>query len=104
MPDSSAGQGAVAASEYWARLVESQPTKYEGPLRAILNVWGVFEAIWPMERDPRYWVLVGPHGSEEGTGVRTAKTRKAAERALAEVEHALVTMSPDEFRERLIDP
>lgn len=104
VPDSSAGQRTVAASEYWARLVEPPPTRYEGVLRLILNIWGVLEAIWPMERDPRYWVVVGQHGSEEGIGVRTAKKRRAAQRALADVQQALETLSPADFRRRFIEP
>jgi hypothetical protein len=102
--DRSAEQRAVAASEYWARLVEPTPTRHEGLLRFMLNVWGLLETIWPMERDPRYWVIVGRHGGEEGIGVRTAKRRHAAQRALAEVQNALDTLSPADFRERFIKP
>lgn len=103
-PDSFAQQRAIAASEYWARLVEPPPTKHEGLLRFVLNVWGVLEAIWPVERDPRYWVVVGRHGSGEGIGVRTATRRQAAQRALADVQRALDTLSPADFRERFIEP
>ena len=103
-PDSSAEQPAVAASEYWARLVEPPPTRFEGVLRLILNIWAVLEAIWPIERDPRYWVIVGNHGSEEGIGVRTAKRRRAAQRALVDVQRALETLSLADFREQFIEP
>jgi hypothetical protein len=101
--ESSAQPHKVAASEYWVRLVEPPPTKYEGFLRLILNIWGVLEAIWPMERDPRYWVVAGQHGAQEGVGVRTARTRRAAQRALADVQSALETLSPADFRERFIE-
>lgn len=104
MTDPSAEPHAVAASEYWVRLVEPPTRKYEGFLRLILNIWGVLEAIWPMERDPRYWVVVGRHGTEEGIGVRTAKTRRAAQRALTDVHSALDTLSPSAFQERFIEP
>lgn len=104
MTDPSAEPHAVAASEYWFRLVEPPPTKYEGFLRLVLNIWGVLEAIWPMERDPRYWVVVGRHGTEEGIGVRTAESRRAAHRALSDVQSALDRLSPADFRERFIDP
>lgn len=104
MTDSSSEPHAVAASEYGVRLVAPPPTKNEGFLRLILNIWGVLEAIWPMERDPRYWVVVGRHGTDEGIGVRTAKTRRAAQRALVDVQSALDALSPADFRERFIEP
>ncbi|HEX2892420.1 MAG TPA: hypothetical protein VHO29_00270 [Marmoricola sp.] len=51
--------------------------------------------------EPRFHVLVGREGVDAEVGVRTARTKRRARHALADVEHVLATSTVAEARAAL---
>lgn len=81
-------------------MVERPPSKYDRAFGAVLLVLDILTVWMPIGRDPRFWILVGRLGSEDGIGVATAITRKRASSLLDTVRTDLGTLTVGEFRTR----
>lgn len=89
---------ARAVDVYRARVVELPTYRLQTTLFVVI---GLLVSAWIPSRedyDPRYRVLVGSIDGSGEIGVREARTRRAAQRALAEVERILLTSSAEDAR------
>jgi hypothetical protein len=95
----------VAGERYWAKVVSVPRDWHDLRLLPFFALWGSVIAIfgWTgegLDRDPRFRVVVGRHGSEDSVGVRVARSRRRARRERDAVEQDLVNMSSEQFARR----
>lgn len=100
MAEASSDGRAPASSQYWIRMVEKPPSRYDRLFGAFLLVLDILTVWMPIGREPRFWILVGRMDAEQGVGVATAVRRKGATRLLEAVQDDLRGLTVDEFRLR----